>query len=80
MKNGSCSECNSTEIYYAASEDCPVLRDEHTVSIRIAGLANGVVDTNVCMNCGHIRLFLSPENLAAVAAGIGKNNQWKKVA
>jgi hypothetical protein len=43
MKNGSCSECNSTEIYYATSEDAQGLRDEHSINVRIAGLANAAV-------------------------------------
>ncbi len=67
------------EIHCATSDDGQGLRDEHTVSIRIAGLANAVVDTYVCTNCGHIRLFVSPENSADVVVGIGKNNHWKKV-
>ncbi len=79
MKNGPCPECNSTEIYYATSEDGQGLRDEHSINIRIAGLANAAVETYVCMNCGHIRLFVSPENLADVAVGIGKSKQWKKM-
>jgi hypothetical protein len=56
------------------------LREEHSINIRIAGLANVAVDTYVCMNCGRIQFFVSPENLADVAAGVGKSKQWKKVA
>ncbi len=78
MKNGPCPECHSTQVYYSTSEDGQGLRDEHSLTIRIAGLANAAVDTYVCMNCGHIRLFLSSENFPDVVAGIAKRKTWKK--
>jgi hypothetical protein len=80
MKNGPCPECNSTNVFYSKGQDGEVLQDEHSIDITVAGIADNEVDTYVCMNCGHIHLYLSPDNLADIVAHFGKNKLWKRVA
>jgi DNA-directed RNA polymerase subunit RPC12/RpoP len=79
MRDGPCPECGSRDVYLGVSSDGQGLRDEHAVQVRV-GSAFLDVQTYVCADCGHVRLFLAgsgPQFLPALAA---KNTHWRPAA
>ncbi len=78
MKNGTCPECNSPEVYYTTGEDGQGLRSEDNIYLRVKGLNDLDLETYVCAECGYVRSFIASEILADIVAGIGKSKLWKK--
>jgi ribosomal protein L37E len=80
MKNGTCPECGSTQVYVGKGTESQGLRDEHSIHLAIDGLNTLYLETYVCANCGYVRAFALDQDLAQIRAGIGKSKPWNKVS
>jgi nitrate reductase cytochrome c-type subunit len=78
MHNGQCPECHSTEVY-ASLGDSAGIGDEHVVSLIVNDMSL-VVDTYVCLACGHVRQFVSQDYLQRAVTQIPKDEDWRKVS
>ena len=79
MRDSPCPECGSTQLYIGPGVAGQGLRDQHPVQIRAGGVLHDV-DSCVCLDCGHVRLFVDDRSRPGLAANLPHNAQWRPVA
>lgn len=76
MKNGTCPECNSTEVYLSGVS--PLQAGESLVRIYNPAGNDMPIEIYLCAQCGHTEMQVA-ENYKAQLADLVKSKLWKKV-
>lgn len=76
MKNGTCPNCNSTEIY--VTDFAPLQAGDSLVRLYNHNGSNLPIEVYLCAACGHMEMGV-PETHRARLADLVKGEKWKKL-
>lgn len=76
MRNGSCPNCNSTEVYMTYFS--PLWAGESLVRLYNPKGNNLPIQVYLCAGCGHLEMGI-PESQKARITDLVKTDKWKKV-
>lgn len=76
MKNGTCPNCNSTEVY--STDFSPLQAGDSLVRLYNPKGNNLPIEIYLCANCGHMEIGV-PESHKARISDLVKTDKWKKV-
>jgi hypothetical protein len=76
MKNGTCPECHSTEVYRSGIS--PLQAGDSLVRVYNPAGNDLPIEIYVCASCGHIEMSIA-ESYKARLADLVKFNKWQKV-